>query len=118
MATGGMNLILISLKKGPRPESFAILDAVANLLDVNRTIEKVRIDGHTDGDGGDEFNLDLSQERAQAVKAYLVQKGITENRLLVKGWGKRQPVTLNDIAEHKALNRRVEFHVIEVKKPF
>jgi len=101
-----------------RPESFAILDAVANLLDVNRTIEKVRIDGHTDGDGGDEFNLDLSQERAQAVKAYLVQKGITENRLLVKGWGKRQPVTLNDIAEHKALNRRVEFHVIEVKKPF
>ncbi|MBI5298672.1 MAG: OmpA family protein [Deltaproteobacteria bacterium] len=99
-----------------RQESLPILNDVAHLLDQNRTILRVRIEGHTDNDGSDKFNTRLSEERTKAVKDYLVKKGIAPSRLETKGWGEKQPVVPNDTPQHKAQNRRVEFHVIEVEK--
>ena len=99
-----------------RQESLPILNDVAHLLDQNRTILRVRIEGHTDNDGSDKFNIRLSEERTKAVKDYLVKKGIASSRLETKGWGEKQPVVPNDTPQHKARNRRVEFHVIEAEK--
>lgn len=99
-----------------RKESLPILNDVAHLLDQNRTILRVRIEGHTDNDGSDKFNTRLSEERTKAVKDYLVKQGIIASRLETKGWGEKQPVVPNDTPQHKARNRRVEFHVIEAEK--
>lgn len=98
-----------------RPEALPVLEDVAELLATNPSILKLRIDGHTDSDGSEPFNLRLSQERAGAVKNYLVSKGIVQERLVTKGWGESHPVLRNDSAAAKAKNRRVEFHVVEAE---
>ena len=69
---------------------------------------EVDIEGHTDADGSDAFNLDLSQRRAASVVAWLVDQGIAAERLQPVGKGEAQPVASNDTADGKALNRRVE----------
>ncbi len=70
---------------------------------------KVRVGGHTDSDGDDAFNLDLSDRRAKSVAAYLGSQGIDTERLLGQGFGETEPVAANDTAENKQQNRRVEF---------
>jgi outer membrane protein OmpA-like peptidoglycan-associated protein len=67
------------------------------------------IRGHTDSDGDEDANMELSQQRADAVKAELMEAGIEESRLTTKGFGESQPLNSNDTAEGKANNRRVEF---------
>lgn len=99
-----------------REESLPVLDDVARLMEQNRTILKVRIDGHTDSDGSEAFNERLSDERAKAVKEYLAGRGIDAGRLAVKGWGERQPRLPNDSEANRSKNRRVEFHVVEVER--
>ena len=99
-----------------KQEAFPILDDVAHLLEQNPTIQKIRIEGHTDSDGSDRFNLKLSQARAEAVRETLVKKGISRNRLTSKGWGESHPIVPNISAGNKAQNRRVEFHIVEVEK--
>ncbi len=74
---------------------------------------KVKIAGHTDSDGTKENNLKLSQKRADAIKRYLVKKGIKEDRLTAIGYGESRPLVKNDTAAHKQINRRVEFRVIK-----
>ena len=69
----------------------------------------LEIQGHTDNVGASAMNLKLSQSRADSVKAYLVKKGLPENRLVAKGFGMTQPLVPNDTAANKALNRRVQF---------
>jgi len=69
---------------------------------------KVEIQGHTDNVGGKDYNLRLSQERAEAVKKFLVLYGIEAGRLTTQGFGLDQPVATNDTEEGRALNRRVE----------
>ena len=70
--------------------------------------------GHTDGDGTEEYNLMLSQKRAEAVKQFLIKEfKIDEKRLIVKPFGESQPLGSNDTPEGKAKNRRVEFARIE-----
>jgi outer membrane protein OmpA-like peptidoglycan-associated protein len=69
---------------------------------------KVEIQGHTDNVGGKDYNLKLSQERADAVKKFLVLYGIEAGRLTTQGFGLDQPVATNDTEEGRALNRRVE----------
>lgn len=72
----------------------------------------VEIGGHTDSDGSDATNQQLSERRAAAVETYLVSKGIPAGRLVVKGYGESQPFVPNDSAAHKARNRRIEFKVV------
>jgi OOP family OmpA-OmpF porin len=74
---------------------------------------RVEIGGHTDAQGSDAFNLKLSDRRAQAVKDYMVSRGIGADRLESKGYGETQPVDSNDTAEGRELNRRVEMKILE-----
>ncbi|MFM6923885.1 MAG: OmpA family protein [Ferruginibacter sp.] len=83
------------------------LDDVVTILNENPTF-KVQIDGHTDDQGKDEYNLDLSNRRAASVKAYLVSKGIAEGRLSSTGYGETKPIADNKTAKGRAQNRRVE----------
>ncbi len=72
---------------------------------------KIEIAGHTDSDGDDSSNLTLSQRRADAVKKYLVQNGISSSRLVAKGYGEMYPIASNDSETGKALNRRTEIRI-------
>jgi outer membrane protein OmpA-like peptidoglycan-associated protein len=90
-------------------ESLAILDRVSKTLAANPQIQVV-VAGHTDSDGDDAYNKDLSQRRAQTVVNYLVSQKVDPNNLIAKGYGEEQPVAGNDTAEGKAQNRRVELN--------
>ena len=86
------------------------LDEVAAAL-LTQPELNVEIQGHTDSIGSDAYNLNLSQRRAQSVKAYLVGRGLNETALTAKGYGKAKPIAGNDTAEGRAQNRRVAFEV-------
>jgi len=73
----------------------------------------VLIEGHTDSVGSDSYNLSLSQRRADAVKSYLVSKGIAASRIESRGMGESKPVASNETAMGRAENRRVEIKVLE-----
>ncbi len=93
-------------------KSQKIVDQVAAILKKHPAV-RIEIAGHTDSDGTAERNLKLSQRRANAVKKYLISKGIDPKRLVAKGYGESKPLVKNDTAAHKQLNRRVEFKVIK-----
>ncbi len=87
------------------------LDKVADFLLDNPTF-KLKISGHTDSDGRENFNLKLSQERADAIKEYLIYFGnIEENRIEAKGFGSSEPILKDHSEQAKKLNRRVEFEL-------
>lgn len=90
-----------------RPESQGKLDEAAETLNKWGTVN-VEVAGHTDSMGGDEYNMDLSQQRAEAVRNYLIGKGVAAERLTAKGYGESQPVADNDTDEGRFKNRRVE----------
>ena len=87
---------------------FRILDEVAEVLDDNPKIS-LEVQGHTDNVGSDRYNMNLSQKRADSVRAYLVSKGIAPARLVSKGYGFHQPLVPNTTASNRELNRRVQF---------
>lgn len=89
--------------------SNALLDDVAALLVANKGISNVEIQGHTDNTGAADYNRQLSQQRADAVKGYLVSKGVDAGRLEAKGYGPDQPAQPNTTAAGREANRRVEF---------
>jgi len=92
-----------------KPESFATLKEIAQVLTDNPAL-KIKIVGHTDSDGDDAANLDLSRRRAASVKTALNQSFSVDNsRMETDGKGKTQPIAPNDNAVNKAKNRRVEF---------
>jgi outer membrane protein OmpA-like peptidoglycan-associated protein len=93
--------------------SFRMLNEVAELLEDNPSVRRVRIEGHTDDRGRDAHNLDLSQRRAQAVLVYLVEQNVGPERLESQGLGESRPVAPNDTEEGRATNRRVEIHIVE-----
>jgi len=100
-----------------QPVSFTLLDEVATVLTQHPQLTKVRVEGHTDFHGDDAYNEKLSQERADAVQAYLVARGIAAGRLEGKGWGEQRPLIPGPAGktnDGRAKNRRVEFHIIEV----
>ncbi len=95
-----------------KPESRAALADAAKILTDNPTI-RVEIQGHTDSQGSAEYNLRLSEGRAAAVVAYLVQNhGIAASRLTARGYGLTMPIADNSTPEGRALNRRVEFVIL------
>jgi len=85
-----------------------ILDEVVRSLKENPEV-KLDIQGHTDSDGTDAYNMDLSKRRALTVKQYLVDHGIDGSRLTVSWFGESKPIASNDTPEGKAKNRRIEF---------
>jgi len=94
-----------------KPEGRAKLDdLVSKIKDVN--LEVIIAVGHTDWIGTVAYNQKLSVRRAEAVKAYLVSKGIEKNRVYTEGKGKSQPIADNRTAEGRAKNRRVEIEVV------
>ena len=94
-----------------KPEGKAKLDdLVGKVKDIN--LEVIIAVGHTDSVGSVAYNQKLSVRRAEAVKAYLVSKGIEKNRVYTEGKGKSQPVADNKTAEGRAKNRRVEIEVV------
>lgn len=91
-------------------DSYPVLDAAVVKLKEFSDLE-VMIVGHTDDQGSDEYNLELSQKRAETVRRYLISRGIDESRLKALGMGKNQPLVDNDSDESRAINRRVEFNI-------
>ena len=94
-----------------KPEGKAKLDDLVEKLS-HVTLEVIIAVGHTDSIGSDAYNQKLSVRRAEAVKAYLVGKGIEKNRVYTEGKGEKQPVADNKTAEGRAKNRRVEIEVV------
>nr|WP_245539453.1 OmpA family protein [Thiofilum flexile] len=94
------------------PGSYPLLDTLATIAkECAGTLGnlKVEVGGHTDSDGNDKYNQQLSEQRAGAVKQYLVKKGVATTLLTVKGYGESRPVASNLTAEGRAQNRRIEF---------
>lgn len=90
--------------------SFESLDDLADMLNESSQMT-IQLEGHTDFRGSPTANLKLSQERVDAVKEYLVEKGIASMRITTKAFGGTQPVTRDNSAEARAKNRRVEVRV-------
>lgn len=95
-----------------RPESFPELDKVVTLLKENPSLF-IEIGGHTDDKGSDEYNENLSQGRAEAVRAYLTSNWIASSRVTAKGYGESMPEVANDSDENRQINRRVVFTVLK-----
>ena len=93
--------------------SFALLDNVASLL-ADHSELSIQIEGHTDDRDDDEHNKQLSQRRADAVRAYLIGHGIAEARLTAAGFGEERPVADNQTSRGRSQNRRVAFVVVGV----
>jgi large repetitive protein len=94
--------------------SYALLNQVASILKTHPELTKVRVEGHTDSDGSDAANLDLSDRRARAVRAYLADRGVEASRLDAEGFGETKPVAPNSNKKNKEKNRRVEFVIVEM----
>ena len=93
-----------------KPEAREKLSKVAGILLAYPGL-KVEVDGHTDNVGSEEYNQNLSDQRAESVRAYLVAQGVLMGSVTAKGFGKTQPVGTNDTAEGRQINRRVELVV-------
>ncbi|MFO0546880.1 MAG: OmpA family protein [Polyangiaceae bacterium] len=93
--------------------SFAVLDAVVSVLKIHSEITLIEVGGHTDNTGDARQNKELSQKRADAVKAYMVKKGIDAGRLQATGFGQEKPISENTTTTGKQKNRRVEFKILK-----
>jgi outer membrane protein OmpA-like peptidoglycan-associated protein len=94
------------------PESFPILEEVADELLKHLEIQRVLVEAHTDARANDAYNYDLSRRRASSVMNFLLDNGIAVERLCSAGFGRSRPVAANDSDSNMALNRRVEFTIL------
>ena len=97
-----------------RPSSFSDLDLAAEQL-LKHSNYNVIIEGHTDDVGNDEWNKTLSQQRADAVKRYLINKGVTESRIVAIGYGEERPKASNLTEQGRQENRRVEVRLVKIR---
>ena len=91
--------------------SYAELDLLTELLQENPDL-KISINGHTDSIGSEQYNNTLSEDRARAVRNYLIKRDIDPSRLLTKGYGASQPIETNETPEGRAINRRTEIVIL------
>jgi outer membrane protein OmpA-like peptidoglycan-associated protein len=96
-----------------KPESHDLLNEIVAVIRKNTQIKKLSIEGHTDSDGSDKYNLVLSERRADAVRDYLVGQSIDKGMLTSKGHGESRPLADNSSDAGKEKNRRVEFLITD-----
>jgi len=96
-----------------RPDSFELLNEVAEVIMRNPEAGRVEVQGHTDDQGPDDYNLGLSQRRAEAVRKYLIDRGVERDRLIAVGYGESKPIADNGSRAGRAKNRRVEFILVD-----
>jgi OmpA-OmpF porin, OOP family len=106
------NVYFDSGKATLKPASSKALNDLVAVLKLKNTMQ-IQIQGHTDNVGNDEVNLKLSQDRADAVKKYLVTKGINESRVQAKGFGPTRPIADNSSEQGKSKNRRTSLKVLK-----
>jgi type IX secretion system PorP/SprF family membrane protein len=92
-------------------DSYGDLEALVNILLVREDVE-IELDGHTDSDGTEEYNIRLSRNRVEAVKYFLVANGVAKSRIKTSHFGESRPIADNKTEEGKAKNRRVEMRII------
>ena len=95
-----------------QPEAYQVVDELAEYLK-RKEDEQIEVGGHTDDVGKPDANQILSTNRANTVRAYLLTKGITPDRVIAKGYGSSMPVAENTTAEGRGLNRRTEVKILE-----
>ena len=93
-------------------KSYGELESLTNLMLIRQDL-RIRLDGHTDNNGTDEYNMTLSKNRVQAVKDMLVSNGVDANRIDLYYYGESNPIADNDTEEGQAKNRRVEMHFLK-----
>ena len=95
-----------------KPESYGLLDEVAQALKNHEEVKKLSIDGHTDSTGNAKANQKLSVARANAIRDYLTKKGVEPSRLETRGFGQTKPIASNKTKQGREQNRRVEFNIV------
>jgi outer membrane protein OmpA-like peptidoglycan-associated protein len=95
------------------PESFGLLTEIADTVIRHPEIRRLEVQGHTDNSGTADHNQLLSEQRAEAVRAWLVQHGVGSDRLVARGYGQDRPLVPNVTAANRAQNRRVQFIILE-----
>jgi len=93
------------------PNAYVVLDRLVNTMN-RHTDYKWEVDGYTDKIGSVNYNIKLSQRRAQTVEDYLVSKGVERNNLKIVGYGKANPIATNETPEGRSMNRRVEIKLL------
>lgn len=106
------NIFFEKSKSSLKKSSLVELNKVLKLMQINPDL-KIQISGHTDSDGDDDFNLELSINRAKSVVNWLIENNIDQNRLSFKGYGETRPIEENNSISKKAKNRRTELTIIE-----
>ena len=106
------NVFFVQSKSELLPESYPELDRLVKIMKDNPTIE-IELGGHTDNRGSPEANLELSEKRVDAVKKYLLAKGVGEKRITGKGYGGSQTIAPSNTEDNRQLNRRVEFKIVK-----
>ena len=95
------------------PESFGLLTEIADTVIRNPQLKRIEVQGHTDNSGTPEHNKVLSEQRAEAVRAWLVQHGTPADRLVARGYGQEKPLVPNVTAGNRSKNRRVQFIILD-----
>jgi Outer membrane protein and related peptidoglycan-associated (lipo)proteins len=100
-------------KANIKEESHSLLNEVVSVIKANPHIKKIAIEGHASSEGNADFNRRLSDDRAKAVRQYLISQGIADAMLTAKGFGSDKPIASNDDEAGREKNRRVEFNIVE-----
>lgn len=106
------NVFFVQSKSELKPESYPELDRLVKIMKDNPTIE-IELSGHTDNQGAPAANLELSEKRVEAVRQYLISKGVAAKRMTGKGYGGARTIAPGTTEESRQLNRRVEFKIVK-----
>lgn len=105
------NVTFVTAKSTLRTASFTELNELVEVMEYKKLM-KIEISGHTDDVGDDVYNQNLSEARAQAVRKYLIQKGIEGSRIIAIGYGETKPIAYNNTPEGRQKNRRTEVRIL------